>query len=237
MHLPLAPVFPLAAGGGVMCVLAFLASRVEQIVDAAWFGLEDQVFLGRLASLWVALFLVSALLYGLARATRSLSKIARKQPVVVWASTFLAFLTVLYCIVGVHYVILVETAGDAPRGVLAFHDLFEILMTSSVVALAWPHAFGFRPSSRRTPAIFCLSLVGMGLAFVLLEPDSARFVLIALGVLGPPPDFVGGGDFLSALPYLAPIPPLVWSLFEGWPARKAGSSPPTVSTSPTARRA
>ena len=45
---------PLATGGAVLSGLALLARSLEQVVDAAWFGLEYSD-LGGIGVLWVSL--------------------------------------------------------------------------------------------------------------------------------------------------------------------------------------
>jgi hypothetical protein len=212
-----------ALGVVLLGALGEAATKIEPFVDAAWFGLETQVFLGRLSALWVSLFLVSATFYGITRVAGAMISAAGKRPVVVWTRRFLAFAALFYWLMAIHYVAGVEAAGDNPSSLMAFHDVFQILMTASLTGLLWPFTFDLSPSLRPARAIFLLGLAILGISWLLLEPDSVRHALVSLGILDPPMDLVQGGGFLRSLPYLGPLAPLIWSFSEQW--RRPSSGP------------
>jgi len=211
---------PLIAGATVMCLVGLLAKPIAQVIDAAWFGLEQLD--GGPGVLWVSLFLVSAALYGLVRVASSIFEGARTT-VAAWVRSFLAFLAILYWVVGIHFIIVIEGTEDRPP-VWLWCSVFELLMVSSLAALVWPLAFGLR-SHVPARAIFLLSLTTLGLALVILDPDVVTVVLASLGVIEPPRSLLLGGSF-SALPYLAPIAPTLWEAFDSWRHQKASLGGP-----------
>jgi len=223
VHTRLSFLLPLIAGATVMCLVGLLAKPIAQVIDAAWFGLEQLD--GGPGVLWISLFLVSAALYGLVRGlvrvASSFFDVARINAVVSWVRSFLAFLALLYWIVGIHFIIVIEGTGDRPP-VWLWCSVFELLMVSSLAALVWPLAFGLR-SHVPTRAIFLLSLTTLGPALVILDPDVVTVVLASLGVIEPPRSLLLGGSF-SALPYLAPVAPTLWAAFDSWRGTAQGGS-------------
>ena len=67
---------------------------------------------------------------------------------------------------------------------------------------------------RTVGAIFVLSLITLGLGLLILEPYALVALAVALGIAKPPFDVVVTERFLGALPYLAPIGPIVWTAFQ-----------------------
>jgi hypothetical protein len=210
-------VFPLVAGAGILCALAILTHYLRWLVDAALFDLKTAVFLGRLEVEWVTLSLLSSIAYALLKFVLkliSLSKLTiREHPATIWTENFLAMLATLYWIVALHFVALVRAAGDDPRLWLPLDDILETLMVSSAAAVAWAAVSPLAKSAMSLGRVFLFDLGALLVAYVALEPDSTRYILISLGLPGQQSDFLGGGNFLVTLPYLAIVPPLVLEAF------------------------
>jgi len=107
---------------------------------------------------------------------------------------------------------LVETAWGHPESV-PLGDIFEFLLAASLAAVLWPLTFNLHPYAQAARAIFLLGIVILSVSLFLLEPDNAKGVH-QLGFSEPPQDLVKGDRFLRALPYLAPVAPLLWSMFD-----------------------
>lgn len=205
---------PLIGGSAILCLIWFLASFLAPIVDAGWFGLQEQTdALAGPGVLWVSFFLIATALYAVLAAATSVPRLAelRLSHLIEWPRKISAFLALLYGLAGLHFVILIERAGDHPRTWL-WGSLFEVLMVSLLAALVWPLVF--RPvSPRAVGAIFGLSFITLCAALVLVDPEVITVVLIALGAMEPPRFLLLGSSF-SALPYLAPVPAVLWAAFD-----------------------
>jgi hypothetical protein len=207
---PIGLVGPLAIGPGLLAVVSLAASQMRWLVDAAWFGSQENFSSVAVSGIsWVSAFLASAVLYVIAVLATPLEW--RWSDVVAWSRKFLGFLMVLYWLVSLHSLMTVASAGAA-AGMWLWDSPLEILLVSSLSALLWPLSFRLPPYPVGRE-IFSLSLVILGVVLLIAEPDVVALALAAVGLLETPQSALVGGS-LPALPYLTAIAPLLWAAFD-----------------------
>jgi hypothetical protein len=194
--------------------------QIEATIEAGWFtqedwfGAESHPYFGTLGARWVSVLVVCLALYGITVTAGATAQALRMSAALEWARGFLVFLVLLSWLVALQTIIVVEVA----RGVSGAYwpNEEQTLLVSSLIAILWPVAFGVRIDVRTVSTIFAVSVVTLGLAMVILEPDVLVGWATYLHLIRPPMDAVVTGRFLDLLPYLAPIGPVLWSAHRGW---------------------
>lgn len=201
--------------------MALLASALQPIVDAAWFGLARPAHEG---ARWVSLALAAGVVYTAVRLAGP--ALAGWLPAAAgrWLRSYVTFLGLLYWILGLHFVLLVEGGWDPAAADALLLPAAELLILATLCAVLWPLAFDIQPWRGAAKGVFGCA-VALLLAYLLIrEPELAHRALVRAGIVGVPMEWVYGELFARESPYLAPLVPVFWSLWRSWRERR-GSGP------------
>ncbi len=203
-------VAPILGGAGITTVLALLAARIEPLVDAAWFGLNTEVYFGSGATPWVSLAFASGICYLALLAIRTTGQSSTRHRAAHWARSYLAYSALFYTLVAAPCVMLVEATDESAswRSMLTFLVL-EILLIAALSALLWVLAFHVPDYARAAWQIFLLGSVVLAVCQIVLDPGILDLVGSLLGI-GDTFDVVTPYVLPGSLAYLAPVTPLVW---------------------------
>lgn len=213
---------PVVSGVLVVAAIAALVGVIEPIVAIAWFGSEDQARLSPFAARWIAVFLVASATYGILRGVEATAETLKNSKIIERARRISAFQVLLSWLVALQLLTLGEALRDRGPVSLAYEE--QALLVCSLVSLLWPLACGRRIELKIVRDVFLVSLLVLGSALVILEPDVPVTWAVALGLTSPPLDIVETGLFYACLPYLAPLGPIVWSAFDAWSFADRGAA-------------
>ena len=208
-----------AALGGVVVLigLGLTALAIEPIIEAAGFGFEYSELE---APFWIGLALLSSLAYAFLRLVERVSTPVSAHPVGNWLRRYVAFLAMLYGVLGVHVVQLVEATGSGKNFYpVVLFPVLQILLASSICALIWPLAFDIASWRRASKYLFGTSALVLLLSHVLDDPEIVTFALVTLELIEPPMDLVIGRSLSRKSILLIPILPVLWTLGVQWRAR------------------
>jgi hypothetical protein len=135
----------------------------------------------------------------------------------------LGFVAVVSGLMTLEAIALVVAAGSQPRPLFGLSFL-ELLAVSMLAGVLGPIYLSDDPRRLRTSfGLFLLSVAGLGTLLLVLEPDSATVVALALNLTDQPYDLVTTHRFLRTLPHVVAVVPLMWSVARSWRRGRAGS--------------
>ena len=205
-----------------MCFLAVLATGIERLLLLAWIKIDVEESIAQLVLRWIAFFLVSIVLYVFFQTPFPRFLTATKSAIGQWVHDFLVFISIVYFIIAIHFYIVLEITDNRPMPVV-FLDVLYVVMVSSLLGVVWPLAFGLRSYARAARDVFLVSVIILGAVLLVLEPYLVRVVLADLGIVAPWGHLLLTGDFQSILPYLVPLPLILWSAVDGTRTPQAAS--------------
>ncbi len=211
---------PITGGAAIMTILTLLASRFEPLVDAAWFGLNTQVYFGPGATVWVSLAIASAVSYLALLVIRAAIESSKEHPATQWAHSYLTFLMLFYMLVAAPCVMLVEVTYKSASWRSAYEStliflILQIFLIAALSAMLWVLTFHPPDYGRAARQIFLSVSVVLAVGQLLLDPGIVDLLGSMLRI-GDTFDVVLPHKLPKRLAYLAPVTPLVWSAWRRW---------------------
>jgi hypothetical protein len=212
-------VLPLVGGLAALVFMLLVAGQFEWLLEIWWFGELFPPTVGKHATTWLALLIVSA---GVCAVVHGVSRVVNMGPVPIvimaWLRKYTSFVALLSFLVAIQLIAVVESAG--PRGPDTRPELIA-LTVCALAAITWPLVYGGRRLVSSALVIFMLGAVILAVALVLLEPYAFHYLasvvnhLLGLEVVEVDQLFMSG-RFLPLLPWLAPVAPILWATWVGY---------------------
>jgi hypothetical protein len=194
----------------VLCVLTLALRQVEPVIEAWWFYPDTPSPFGSLANRWVSWLVVTLAGYGAILLAFRIRKNPEAHPAIEFARQLLLFQLVLSWLFTLQYISIESVLGGGEPQPPP--NEAQVLLVSSLAALIWPLAAGLPLNRRRAGWIFVTSVVVLGLAAVTLDSWMLDDWALRLGLIQPRKTVMMTRNFLRALPFLASIPPTLWTI-------------------------